>query len=253
MLAEVRRIRQSQPAIGTRKLWVLLQDFLLDHQIKMGRDALFDLLSSENLLVRRRKKRISTTNSYHRFKQYPDLRQDLAVNEINRLWVADITYLRTSQGFLYLSLLSDAYSHLIVGWAVANSLETIHSLAALTMALSHLSELNHPQLIHHSDRGIQYCSDAYTQTLKNRAIQISMTQDSKPTDNGIAERLNGILKQEFFDYYTLDNLNQVKDLCQKIVQIYNQQRPHLSCSFCTPQQVHLNNLKVDKTWKKKQM
>lgn len=251
VIQEVLRIRQTQPVIGARKLYVLLQGFLLEHQIKMGRDALFDLLAREKLLVRKHKRRIHTTQSYHRFKKYPDLRKDLRLEQINTLWVADITYLPTEQGFLYLSLISDAYSHLILGWAVAPSLETIHTLQALEMALTSLQVKIIPTLIHHSDRGVQYCSEAYVEKLLSHHIQISMTQDSNPTDNGIAERLNGILKQEFLTHYQLQNQAQVEQVIRQVVVIYNQQRPHLSCGMCTPAQVHQHNLKVENLWKKK--
>ncbi len=171
ILDQVSEIRQTHPAIGGRKLFYLLQPFLLEHQIKIGRDALFDLLAANRLLVRKRKRRISTTQSHHWLKKYPNLIKEWHPSIPNQLWVADITYIPITNGFLYLSLITDAYSHKIMGYAVADNLEAVHTTRALQMALDNLREV--PQcLIHHSDRGIQYCSFDYVNMLKRNDIQI---------------------------------------------------------------------------------
>jgi len=202
VLDQVYEIRQIHPAIGVRKLYHMLQPFLLEHQVKMGRDALFDLLAVNKLLVRKRRRRISTTQSFHWLKKYPNLIKDWRPSRPNQLWVADITYIPLTNGFLYLSLITDAYSHKIMGYAVADSLEAVHTTKALQMALNNLGEI--PDcLIHHSDRGIQYCSFDYVNMLKQSNIQTSMTENGDPLENPIAERINGILKDEYLRHYPL--------------------------------------------------
>lgn len=251
VLDQVHDIRQIHPAIGVRKLYHLLQPFLLEHQVKMGRDALFDLLAANKLLVRKRKRRVKTTQSFHWLKKYPNLIRDWRPSRPNQLWVADITYIPLTNGFLYLSLVTDAYSHKIMGHAIADNLEAVHAIKALQMALDNLRES--PEcLIHHSDRGIQYCSFDYVSTLKRNNIQISMTENGDPLENPIAERINGILKDEYLCHYPLTSINQAAELLMDVVDRYNRLRPHQSINLITPDVAHEKQLLINRTWSKKE-
>lgn len=238
ILLQVRQIRKSHPRIGTRKLYNMLQPFLLAEQIKIGRDALFDLLSANHLLVRRRKRKIKTTNSFHHFRKYPNLIKDFVPTGINQLWVCDITFWKLKTDHVYISLITDAYSHKIVGYHAGETLEADESLNALRMALSALGAESHPRPIHHSDRGIQYCSQAYVHVLNNHQIQISMTENGDPLENAIAERVNGILKDEYLDNYDVENINQAKQLLTIAVDLYNNERPHMSIGNVTPNEIY---------------
>ncbi|MAE08585.1 MAG: hypothetical protein CL661_07485 [Bacteroidetes bacterium] len=237
--------------MGTRKLYDKLQPFILEHQIKMGRDALFNLLSANYLLVRKRKRRIKTTQSFHWLRKYPNLIREFIPSAINQLWVSDITYWNIEKGFVYISLITDAYSRKIVGYHVASSLESIETMQALKMALTSLNgELkNHVQLVHHSDRGLQYCSHTYVKLLKDNNIRISMTENGDPLENVIAERVNGILKDEYLSDYSIETINEAKEVLDFAVKLYNQDRPHNSISNFYPDQVHKLNLKAERLWK----
>jgi putative transposase len=248
ILQQVREIRRLQPAIGCRKLYLLLQAFLLDHQIKMGRDALFDLLAAHKLLIRRRKRRITTTQSFHWFRKHPNRIRDIAPLHKNHIWVSDITYYKTTNGFVYISFITDAYSRKIVGYHVADTLEAIHTIKALKMALMQASG-PFTKLIHHSDRGIQYCCADYVNLLQDNHIAISMTENGDPLENAIAERVNGIIKEEFLNHYSLKNQSEVMKVLSQSVSIYNTQRPHMSCNMLTPEDVHQHNLPVERVWK----
>lgn len=251
VLQRVLEIRENHRHIGTRKLYEMLQPFLLEHQIKIGRDALFDLLASNCLLVRRKKRKITTTDSYHRFKKYPNLIRDFVPQKSNQLWVSDITYWKISNGFVYISFITDAYSRKIVGYHVAQTMEAVETIEALKMAISgFLNEPDCPfQLTHHSDRGMQYCSDMYVRLLKNNNINISMTENGDPLENAIAERINGIIKEEYLNDYTVDTIEQARELLSAVVKLYNNERPHQSIGFLTPNQVHEKNIKTEKLWK----
>ncbi len=249
VLAAVREIRSKQPRLGGRKLYCLLTDLLLDEQIKIGRDAFFDLLARNKLLVRKRKIYAHTTQSFHKFRKYKDLikGQPAPLNS-NRLWVSDITYLRTEAGFVYLSLITDAYSRMIVGYHVGQSLEAIHCIAALKMALKdHQAPLS--DLLHHSDRGGQYCCDEYVGLLAKWQIKISMTETGDPLDNAMAERINGILKDEYLDHIQIKDYNHAKKLVDKTVYTYNYLRPHMSLNMATPIEVHNGKEKPKRLWK----
>jgi transposase InsO family protein len=250
VLQQVKEIRTTHPAIGGRKLYFLLQPFLLEHQIKIGRDALFDLLVVNKLLVRKRKRRVNTTQSHHWLKKYSNLTKTWYPQKPNELWVADITYVPIINGFLYLSLITDAYSHKIMGYNIANNLEAIHTVKALQMALKNKTTTVN-QLTHHSDRGIQYCCAEYVSLLKNDNIQISMTENGDPLENPIAERINGIIKQEYLSHYTIYNQYQATELLETIIKTYNQKRPHQSINMLTPEVVHQKQLSVNKRWGKK--
>ena len=251
IVSEVLKIRKNHRHIGGRKLYELLQPFLLEHQIKMGRDRLFDVLSANYLLVRRKKKQTITTNSFHRFKKYPNLIRNFVPTAPNQLWVSDITYWRIKKDFVYISFITDAYSRKIVGYHLGDSLQTSETIQALEMSISSLSEENKEslQLIHHSDRGTQYCSNEYVKLLENNNIGISMTENGDPLENAIAERVNGIIKEEYLNDYQVDNIMEAADLLHTVIKLYNNERPHMSIGNLTPNQVHKNNIKTEKLWK----
>lgn len=252
IVQQVKDIRENHPRIGTRKLYEMLQPFLMEHQIKTGRDALFNLLSVNCLLIRRRKRRIQTTNSQHWYRKYPNLIREFVPSAPNQLWVSDITYWRinTSQ-HLYISFVTDAYSHKIVGYHVAKTLEAIESIKALQMALSGLRPESHLKLIHHSDRGIQYCSHAYVKLLQDYNIAISMTQNSDPLENPLAERINGIIKDEYLEVHTINNITDAEQLLETVVKLYNRERPHMSIGNLTPDLIHYSKTsqKPERLWK----
>jgi len=197
ILTLVSEIRSAIPMLGTRKLLFLLLPEMEKHVIKMGRDQLYDLLRFHGLLIRRRKRMVKTTDSHHWLRKYPNLITHLVPFEAEQLWVSDITYIRTLEGFSYLSLITDAYSRKIVGYALHPSLEAIGCIAALEMAIGSRKRKSPFVLIHHSNRGIQYCSHNYTAMLNDDRIAISMTQSGSPYENALAERVNGIIKMSF--------------------------------------------------------
>ena len=239
ILREVRSIRARHRHMGVRKLYERLQPYFLEHQIKIGRDALFDLLQANQLLVRRRKRRVFTTQSFHWLRKYPNLIKGYIPSQPNQLWVSDITYWKIGSGYAYISLITDAFSHKIVGHHVANSLGTIETLEALKKATKALPD-GHTGLRHHSDRGIQYCSSEYVQLLQQSNIQISMTETGDPRENPIAERVNGILKEEYLYDYQVQDIAQAKLVLDFVVELYNVERPHMSCNYKTPASIHEN-------------
>ena len=242
-------IRRQMPRIGTRKLHYLLKDVFAREQIALGRDGLFDLLRAEGLLINRKRKYVKTTNSKHWMHKYSNLLTDLQVTAPEQVWVADITYIGVGKGYAYLHLITDAYSKKIMGYRLSDNLSAAASVEALKMALKNRKH-SYP-LIHHSDRGLQYCSLLYTKLLQQHAIGISMTQDGSPYDNAIAERVNGILKDEFAIDEVFDNMQQASDVIKNSIGIYNQQRPHFSNHLLTPNQMHQQNILKPKAWRKK--
>jgi len=251
VLAEVRKIRKLHKRAGTRKLYDKLQVFLLDHQIKMGRDALFTLLSANNMLVRRRKRHIQTTQSSHWLRKYPNLIRDFIPTAPNQLWVSDITYWKILDSHVYISFITDAYSRKIVGYHVAATLEAIETIKALKMALKGLKNEQEKQreLIHHSDRGLQYCSYEYVKLLKNNKIKISMTESGNPLENAIAERVNGIIKEEYLQDYKARNMVEAKEILDYVIDLYNNDRPHNSLGNLVPNFVHSTKIKTERLWK----
>lgn len=245
----VMRRRSKMPRLGTRKLYFLIKDELKEHNIKLGRDVLFNFLRAEQLLIKPRRSYIKTTNSKHWMRKYPNLIKEIALIKPEQLWVSDITYIKTAQGHEYLSLVTDAYSKKIMGYALLDNLSTSGPLTALEMALKN-RKYNH-KLIHHSDRGLQYCSSDYITKLNENHIQISMTENGDPYENAIAERVNGILKYEFFLIEQFHDHLQAMQTIQNAIEVYNQNRPHLSCEMFTPNAVHQQNQIVPKKWKKR--
>ena len=248
VIARIVQIRKHHRHMGGRKIYELIAPFLMEHQIKMGRDALFDLLAAHKLLVRRKRRKLCTTQSFHWLRKYPNLIKDFIPAAPNELWVSDITYWKVSNGYLYISFITDAYSHKIVGYHVSESLEAVQTLKALQMALAAL-EGQPCHLIHHSDRGIQYCSAEYVKLLEDHNFKISMTQNGDPRENAIAERLNGIIKHEYLEDSKIDNLEEADKVLSHSVKLYNQQRPHMSIGNLLPDQVHQLNIKTEKLWK----
>lgn len=251
IIQEVKQIRKNHRRMGTRKLYDKLEPFMLEHGIKIGRDALFDLLSANRMLVRKRKRRIQTTNSFHWLRKYPNLIREFVPTAPNKLWVSDITYWKIRDKHVYISFITDSYSHKIVGYHLAETLEAIESIQALKMALSGLRPDPHFQLIHHSDRGIQYCSSGYVKLLQVWGIKISMTENGDPLENAIAERVNGIIKDEYLYDRQINSMKEAKALLDSVVELYNTDRPHMSIGNFTPEQIHYSKkpIKTEKLWK----
>lgn len=231
----VKHERLVQPRVGTRKLLATLHITFNHLGLKVGRDELFRILRKYDLLVKRKKASFKTTDSYHRFYKYGNLIKDMVVTKPNQVWVSDITYIRTYMGFCYLALITDLYSRKIVGYDISNSLELAGCLRALKMALKTVRPAQ--GLVHHSDRGIQYCSNQYVNQLKKRKIKISMTEENHCYENAIAERVNGILKDEFYLDQSFENVIHAKRATKNAVNIYNNKRLHLSLDYKTPQTI----------------
>lgn len=248
VLQLVSAIRKDHPRMGGRKMYFMIKEDINRLNIKLGRDALFDLLASEHLLVHRRKRKYITTNSNHWYRKYPNLIKNLVPDGPNQIWVSDITYIRTKQEFLYLFLITDAYSKKILGYRLAKNLDSIHAVNSLQDAIKNTCKPI-SGLIHHSDRGIQYCSKEYTDLLNKHAISISMTENGDPLENPIAERINGILKDEYLNYKINNHSNlDIKELSNAIEK-YNTLRPHLSCEMLTPQEAHRTHGNLKRMWK----
>ena len=246
---QVLSVRHLLPQLGTRKLYQLLEEDFKRQGIKVGRDKLFRLLREESLLVARKRKYVRTTDSRGWMRQYPDLAKGLEPARPEQLWVADITYLSTQQGYGYLHLITDAYSKRIMGYTLSDHMGASATVQALAMALR--DRRYSSALIHHSDRGLQYCSKEYTSLLKERNISISMTQTGSPYDNAVAERINGILKQEFGLDEPFETIWQAKRQVDQSVRLYNTYRPHLSNGYLTPEQMHGQHKIKPRSWKRK--
>lgn len=247
LLQEVAHLRKVQPRVGSRKLLLMLGQFMHAHGLNIGRDSFFELLRANGLLVRRRRGRPRTTFSMHRFKKYPDAFKGTNVSRAEQVWVSDITYIRLRSSFAYLSLVTDVYSRKIVGYALSGSLSADGPEAALQMAIEQRASPGQP-LLHHSDRGAQYCSDGYVKLLMENHISISMTQSGDPRDNAIAERVNGILKEELLqeDY---SNLSEAMLSVKTAIGVYNHHRLHSSVDMLTPDQAHTSKGELNRRWK----
>jgi transposase InsO family protein len=233
IVKRVHEVRRRMPRVGGRKLYHMLRtDLQRMHAKTLGRDKFFDVLRRNGLLVKRRKKYATTTNSQHRFYVYDNLLTDLVINRVNQVFVADITYIRLHESFCYLALVTDVSSRNVVGYDLSMSLSIDGSLRALRMALRGVAD---PRgLIHHSDRGIQYCGHDYTSMLLSKNCRISMGESGNPYDNAIAERVNGILKQEFLLDSTFSDFATAQKAVSEAIETYNTYRPHLSLDFETP-------------------
>ena len=230
--------RHRQPFIGGRKLYFMLHDDLRKLPHKIGRDALFKLLRDNNLLVFKRQRSYSITNSNHTHMVYPNLIKGLDISQANQVFIADMTYIRCGHRFVYLSVVCDLYSRKIVGYKLLDNLTAEGPLRALKMGLSSVPLDRRKGLIHHSDRGVQYCSIDYSKLLKNNGCIMSMSAKGNPYDNAVMERVMGILKQEFGLNKTFENINAVGRAVDQAIEIYNEERPHFSLAFKTPSQVY---------------
>ena len=248
-------IRNEDPRVGGYKLWLMLIS-MFGRDYVPGRDRFFAVMRRKGLMLPKPKPR-HTTNSNHRYHKWKNLIKGIVLTAANQLWVADITYIALANGDVcYLHLITDAYSHKVVGWALADTMKAVVSMQALQMAIDLAVETGGREcltkLIHHSDRGVQYCCDAYVAMLKSHGITISMTEDYKPTDNAIAERVNGILKTEgIYPRKQLPSLEEAQEFISRFIQFYNSRRPHMSIGYKTPAEAHLEHGEQKKMWNNK--
>lgn len=248
VVSMVLEVRKSMPRLGTKKTYHVLLDEL--QMIKIGRDKLFDILRANHLLIQPKRSYHITTNSHHRFRKHKNHILELEINRPEQVWVSDITYIGKREKPCYLSIITDAYSKKIMGYNVADNMNVQSSVVALKMAVNQRKNKVIP-LIHHSDRGLQYCANNYQSILNKNGILPSMTQNSDPYENAVAERINGILKQEFMiDKYNLD-LSFMKQIVKESITIYNTQRPHYSNYMLTPEKMHEQNQIKMRTYKRK--
>jgi putative transposase len=246
VVEHVKRLRKLMPRLGGRKLLTKLHEA----GVRIGRDDLFSVLRANNLLVRRRRTtRVNTTQSSHWLRKYPNLIVGFQPKSPNELWVSDITYLQIDEGYAYLFLVTDAYSKLVLGYCVADNLHTSNAVSALRQALNQRPKYHDKILVHHSDRGLQYCSGSYVDLLKKHSIAISMTQDGDPLENAIAERVNGILKDEWFYDIAPQSFEETQKTVDRVIRIYNNHRPHLSLNMLTPKQAHTGQGILKRLWK----
>jgi putative transposase len=248
VIQRVRAVRVVQPKLGGLKLYAELKQHIQRLPVPFGRDQFFELLGAEGLLIRKGRRSIRTTMSRHKLPVYPDLVKPLVITHPGQVWASDITYWRVEDGFYFIFLITDVCSHKIIGHRVALDMDGEHALAALRMAQRSSS---HPLkgIIHHSDRGSQYCYKRYIQVLKAAGMCISMTESSDPLDNAVAERVNGILKNELLSHHRVANITQAKAVLDEAVHIYNTQRPHLSCDLLKPEQAHQLTTRPQRRWK----
>ena len=250
VLTLVRGVRNVMPRLGTRKLYDKLQNEL--SKINVGRDKLFRILKANQMLIKPKRSYHVTTDSHHRFRKHKNIVSNLDISRPEQIWVSDITYVGTRKNPSYLALVTDAYSKKIMGYDVSGSLAVDGSINAMGMALNNRSYKNEP-LIHHSDRGLQYCSNDYQALLVENNIRSSMTEKYDPYENAIAERINGILKQEFDIARNIENLDLKKELIKNAIEIYNTFRPHLSNHMLTPTEMHKQKKLKRKQYKSKKL
>lgn len=232
--------RRVLPRLGGRKLYHQLYPSLQSYGLKIGRDGLFSILKENDLLIKPRRRYISTTNSKHWLKKYPNLIKQFTVTTPEQLWVSDITYVKTDEGNCYLNLVTDAFSRKIVGYSIADNMSTEAMKPAYEMAIQQ-RRYNH-QLIHHSDRGLQYCSGGYIGLSESANVLISMTENGDPYENALAERMNRTLKEEFGLGGQLPTRHKAYQLVQEAIELYNNYRPHIALKMKTPQTVHLQKI-----------
>jgi transposase InsO family protein len=249
ILQMISKVRKKHRYMGVKKIYFMIQPELLEHSIKIGRDGIYTIMSQNGLIVRKRRRRAITTNSNHDKRIYDNKIMDMEINRPNQLLVGDITYIPFASGFLYLSLITDAYSRKVLGYHLSRTLETTGTKKALMMAL--LGIESGDGIIHHSDRGIQYSSKEYTDILKEKGICISMSRRAEPTDNPIAERINGIIKHEYLKGQPLESLDKAKEIVCRAINLYNNERPHLSCGMLTPAEEYKGDTVLTNLWKTK--
>lgn len=229
--------RKVLSRLGGRKLHHQIRDSLQAQAIKFGRDKLFALLRKHHMLILPKRRYIQTTMSKHYLRKYPNLVKDIVVSRPDEVWVSDITYLKTDEGNCYLNMVTDAYSRKIMGYAIADNMEAAQMKQAFHMAIKNRKSTGLP-LIHHSDRGLQYCSAAYVSIADQHRIKMSMTENGDPYENALAERMNRTLKEEFGLGNVLRSKLHAKLLTEEAIDLYNNRRPHLSLKMKTPQSVY---------------
>jgi len=244
----IQKVRIRLPECGTRKLYSILYSEL--KELKVGRDRLFSIIKANHLEIKAKKQYHVTTNSHHRFRKHKNLTENLQLYRPEQLWVADITYVGSRENPMYLSLVTDAYSKQIMGYNVSKSLHATGATSALKNALEN-RKYKEKELIHHSDRGLQYCCEAYQSMLQENNLLCSMTEKYDPYQNAVAERINGILKQEFIRGIKIKDVELMTKLIEESIHIYNNERPHWSCFMNTPNQMHKQNQIKIRTYKTK--
>lgn len=250
IVEKARDLRESNPGLGCVKLYLIIKNLFESTGSMPCRDAFIEIMRRHGLMVQiKRRRHYKTTDSDHPFRKYDNLIRDIVPSRPNEIWVSDITYVETEEGVCYLSLVTDAYSHRIMGWAVGPTLETCYPLAALKMALSSIDGETSSWLIHHSDRGSQYCSYAYVKELRKHNIMISMTQSGDPLENAIAERANGILKTEWLYKMRIPDMDTCRTELRRIIEFYNTRRPHRSIGMKTPDVVHRQSGPQKRCWR----
>ena len=239
------------PRIGSRKLYELVKKQIGEVAGFPGRDKFIDLLADNGLMLKiRRRKHYKTTDSNHPYRRYPNLIKDRQFSEANQAWASDITYVETQADVCYLSLITDLYSRKIVGWELGDSLHAVHCLKALQKALEGLPDPRQArELIHHSDRGCQYCCYEYVDKLKAHGVKISMTESGDPLENAVAERVNGIIKNEWLTTSKIQDVSDCRERVSKAVKVYNEIRPHMSLGYQTPSAVHEQSGEQYRLWK----
>ena len=247
VLQLVMEVRRNMPRIGTRKLYYLLEEPL--RGLGVGRDKLFSILRANRMLIKPERSYRKTTESYHRYRKHKNLIAEVIPSRPEQIWASDITYLGSHGNYQYLALVTDTYSKKIVGYDVSSSLNAKGAIRALQMGLRQRIYKDQ-ELIHHSDRGYQYCCDEYQSILNKGQVRCSMTESYDPYANAVAERVNGILKQEFLLNKYSVRLSCLKQLVSNCIQTYNIQRPHHSCYMKTPDQMHKQSQMKIRTYKK---
>lgn len=245
----VMQIRKYMPRIGSIKLYHILQLDMHLLDINIGRDKFHQILRDLKLLVPKRKRFSRTTDSNHLFNKHKNLVKGMKLNKPEQLWVADITYVKSASKNFYLTIITDAYSKKIMGFNLADNLKTVSSRRALEMAIKN-RKYPKRKLIHHSDRGLQFCNPRYTELLDQHNIKISMTEKYDPYENSIAERVNGILKDEFEISSPKALESEVNKIVTNSISIYNKMRPHFSCQLLTPEEAHVSGKFKYKKWGK---
>lgn len=235
--------RKILPMLGGRKVYHQIKPAMQMASIKMGRDKLFRLLGDHNLLIKPKRRYVTTTNSKHWLRKYPNIIKDVEITRPEQVWVSDITYIKTDEGNCYLNLVTDAFSRRIMGYSIAQNMNTEEMKKAYDMAVCCRIYPDEP-LIHHSDRGLQYCSSEYVKISTDNNIAISMTENGDPYENALAERMNRTLKEEFGLGRRLPSRQQAFRLAAEAVDLYNQRRPHLSLKMNTPDNVHLQKSRL---------
>ncbi|MCM1223503.1 MAG: IS3 family transposase [Lachnospiraceae bacterium] len=246
-----RSVRKKDPRIGSIKLWNMFNRDV-ESEFRLGRDKFIRILAENNVTLRKRSRKPRTTDSRHNYPLYPNLVRELIPVQPNEVWYSDITYVPTglpkeSQKWFYLSLITDGYSHEIIGWDLSRSLEHTSPLRALNMALKRLPQGH--RLIHHSDRGVQYASFIYTNRLKANDVSISMTENGDPKENAVAERANGIIKNEILGGQAVGDYPEALKKIKEAIDFYNDERPHMSCGMLTPTEASRKTGKLTKQWR----